>query len=47
MMYFWLIPLLLLLIIAIAFFFRERKPSTPGTSRLDKAMDERRGDLRD
>lgn len=47
MMYIWLIPLLLLLIIATAFLFRGSKRSTPGASRLDEAMDESRRDLRE
>lgn len=46
MMYFWLIPLLLLLIIAMALLFRGSKRSAPGSSRLDEAMDDSRRDLR-
>ena len=47
MMYFWLIPLLLLVIIALAFMFRNSKRPVQGRSRLDEAMDETNRDLRE
>jgi len=42
MMYFWLIPLLLLLIIAVVFMWKGGTKERAGTSRLDEA---RREDL--
>lgn len=46
MMYFWVIPVLLLAIIALAFLFRNSKRPVQGRSRLDEAMDEVNRDLR-
>ena len=37
MMYFWLIPLALLLIVAVAFMFRNGTKQPAGRSRLDEA----------
>lgn len=47
MMFFWVLPLLLLVIILMAFLFRGSKRPVQGRSRLDEAMDESNRDLRD
>lgn len=47
MIYFWLIPLLLFILIAMVFLFRGSKRSTRGTSRLDEAINESKRDLRE
>jgi hypothetical protein len=47
MMYFWLIPLILLLIAAMTFFFKEGTRRNPvGPSRLDCAEEDEEGGLR-
>jgi hypothetical protein len=47
MMYFWLIPLILLLIVAMTFFFKEGTKRNPvGPSRLDQAESDEHRDLR-
>jgi hypothetical protein len=47
MMYFWLIPLILLLIAAMTFFFKEGTRRNPvGSSRLDDAEADDHRDLR-
>ena len=40
MMYFWLIPLLLLLVVALVFMFKRGTKERAGTSRLDEARSE-------
>lgn len=42
MMYFWVIPFVILVAVAIAYFFRGTKRTHVGTSRLDDAIEQER-----